>query len=165
MHRQNAKHIKLFSLYTTVTTNAFHNNEWQTYVDVHPIIGFSHRSRVSNWICHLWVPNVPDCMQFFVGEKIRTVRDSNCSLGVNDIIDTSSWNTNIWQQAQYTSTFLNHIYCCATHKISLNLTPVKSLTKFVCSAIQLYSNMNNDNMHNRRQLQFRIKDATFEYFP
>ena len=44
------------------------HKEWETYVAVHPIIGFSQRSRVSNWICHLWVPNVPDCIAFFDGE-------------------------------------------------------------------------------------------------
>jgi len=101
-HQTTSRVVKMLSAFTNLsvvkrlnTSNCFYqfttwqpemhfviDKRWKTYVAVHPIIGFSQRSRVSNWICHLWVPNVPDCIEFFGGEKIRTVRDFNCSLGV-----------------------------------------------------------------------------------
>lgn len=47
----------------------FHEIWWKiiTYVDVHPINGFSQRSRLSNSISQWCKLSVPLCMEFFAG--------------------------------------------------------------------------------------------------
>lgn len=53
----------------------------KTYVEDHPMRGFSHLSRVSNSNFHLLWPNVPDCIAFFAGRNILALRDFKCSSG------------------------------------------------------------------------------------
>lgn len=57
-----------------------------TYVEVHPISGFSHRSRESNSIFQWSKLLVPLCIAFFDGRQIRTRRDVMCSSGTPMIL-------------------------------------------------------------------------------
>ena len=54
-----------------------------TYLDCHPMVGFSHRSCVSNSTRHLSVWKVPDCMADLAGMKMRARRLRVYSAGVS----------------------------------------------------------------------------------
>lgn len=58
---------------------------FETYVDAHPISGFSHRSRASNSIFQKSKLFVPLCMEFFDGREMRTRRDLICSSGTPEM--------------------------------------------------------------------------------
>lgn len=65
---------------------------FSTHLELQPIKGFSHRSRVSNSIFQRFVLLVPDCIAFFAGLKILTRRDFTCSSGIPVTGAMSSYN-------------------------------------------------------------------------